>query len=55
MNGSCSVLRMKPARRVVDVDLHYVGFDIEDEFVIGFGMDYAGQYRELPHVAIYPG
>jgi len=48
-----ATLLTKPARRVVPVDLHYVGFEIEDLFVIGFGMDYAGKYRDLPHVAIY--
>ena len=50
-----ATLLTKPARRVVDVDLANVGFEIEDEFVVGFGMDFDGQYRDLPHVAIYPG
>ena len=35
------------------MELHYVGFEIPDEFVIGFGMDVAGRYRDLPHVAAY--
>lgn len=48
-----ATLLTKPARRVVEVDLAYVGFEIDDLFVIGFGMDYAGRYRDLPHVAIY--
>ena len=43
----------KPSRRVVDVDLQHVGFDIDDLFVIGFGMDLAGEYRDLPTVSIY--
>jgi hypoxanthine phosphoribosyltransferase len=43
----------KPARRAVPVELHYVGFCIPDEFVIGFGMDVAGRYRELDDVVIY--
>lgn len=52
---SCRIatLLTKPSRRVVDVPLHYTGFEIPDEFVIGFGMDYAGRYRELPDVVIY--
>ncbi|MBK8978225.1 MAG: hypoxanthine phosphoribosyltransferase [Planctomycetes bacterium] len=48
-----ATLLSKPARRVVEVPLHYVGFEIDDHFVIGFGMDVAGRYRELPHVALY--
>ncbi|HLU38061.1 MAG TPA: phosphoribosyltransferase family protein [Planctomycetota bacterium] len=48
-----ATLLSKPARRVVDVPLRYVGFEIPDEFVIGFGMDVAGRYRELPYVAAY--
>lgn len=46
-------LLSKPSRRVVEVELHHLGFEIPDEFVIGFGMDVAGRYRELPHVAAY--
>lgn len=48
-----ATLLSKPSRRVVEVALHYVGFEIPDEFVIGFGMDVAGRYRELPHIAVY--
>lgn len=48
-----ATLLTKPSRRVVPVDLHYVGFEIPDEFVLGFGMDLAGRYRELPEVVIY--
>lgn len=48
-----ATLLTKPARRVVDVDLAFVGFEIPDEFVIGFGMDFAGRYRELDRIAIY--
>ena len=47
-----ATLLTKPSRRVVDVDLHYVGFEIPDEFVIGFGMDHAGRYRELLDVVV---
>jgi len=46
-------LLSKPERRVVDVPLSGVGFEIPDAFVIGFGMDLDGRYRELPHIAIY--
>lgn len=52
---SCRVatLLSKPSRRAVEVHLHYVGFEIPDEFVLGFGMDLDGRYRELPDVVIY--
>ena len=52
---SCRVatLLSKPSRRVVDVPLDFVGFEIPDEFVLGFGMDLDGRYRELPDVVIY--
>lgn len=46
-------LLSKPSRREVDVELEFVGFDIPNEFVIGFGMDVAGRYRDLDRVAIY--
>ena len=48
-----ATLLSKPSRRVVQVDLHWVGFEIPDEFVIGFGMDVAGRYRDLPYVGVY--
>ncbi len=48
----CTLLS-KPSRRVVAVALDWVGFEIPDEFVIGFGMDVDGRYRDLPHVAVY--
>ena len=37
----------KPARRLVDMELEYVGIEIPDEFVVGYGLDYAGKYRNL--------
>lgn len=43
----------KPSRRRVDVPVDYVGFVIEDHFVIGYGLDCAGRYRNLPYVGIY--
>lgn len=46
----CALLD-KPARRIVPAALRYVGFEIPDEFVIGYGLDYAGRYRNLRLVA----
>ena len=46
----CSLLN-KPARRVVDVPVDYVGFTIPDEFVVGYGLDYDQRYRNLPYIA----
>ena len=46
---SC-VLLDKPARRVVEIDADYVGFKIPDEFVVGYGLDYEGKYRNLKFV-----
>ncbi|MEZ5289197.1 MAG: hypoxanthine phosphoribosyltransferase [Vicinamibacterales bacterium] len=45
-------LLSKPARRQVDVTVEFVGFTIEDHFVVGYGLDYAEQYRNLPYVGI---
>jgi len=44
------VLLNKPSRRVVDVAADYVGFDIPDDFVIGYGLDYNQHYRNLPDI-----
>lgn len=44
----------KPSRREIDVDIDYLGFEIENHYVVGFGFDYQGYYRNLPHVAILP-
>lgn len=45
-------LLSKPSRRQVDVRVEYIGFSIEDRFVIGYGLDYAERYRNLPHIAV---
>jgi len=45
----CALLRKPDAVRA-DVDISYVGFDIPNEFVVGYGLDYAERYRELPYV-----
>ena len=42
----------KPTRRTAPVKVDYVGFDIPDEFVIGYGLDYAERYRNLPYIGI---
>jgi len=42
----------KPSRRKVAVKLDYVGFEVPDEFVVGYGLDYAQRYRNLPYVAV---
>ena len=47
----CTLLD-KPERRVVDVDVDYVGFAIPDEFVVGYGLDYAQKYRNLPYIGV---
>ena len=46
------VLLDKPSRRRVEVPVDYRGFTIEDSFVVGYGMDYAEQYRNLPYIGI---
>lgn len=47
----CSMLD-KPARRLTNVHVDYVGFEIPDEFVVGYGLDFAQRYRNLPYVGI---
>ena len=48
----CTLLD-KPERRVVDdVTVDYVGFEIPDKFVVGFGLDYAQKYRNLPYIGV---
>src|SRR5580765_738754 len=45
-------LLSKPSRRKVDVKVEYIGFNIEDHFVVGYGLDYNEQFRNLPHIAV---
>ena len=45
-------LLSKPSRRQVDVKVEYIGFTIADHFVVGYGLDYAEQFRNLPHIAV---
>jgi hypoxanthine phosphoribosyltransferase len=50
MKTAC--LLSKPSRRQVEVQVDYIGFTIEDHFVVGYGLDYAEKYRNLPYIAI---
>ncbi|MCU1382025.1 MAG: hpt [Acidobacteria bacterium] len=45
-------LLSKPSRRKVEVTVDYIGFTIEDRFVVGYGLDFDEQYRNLPHIAV---
>ncbi len=47
----CTLLS-KPARREIDVSIDFVGFEIPDEFVVGYGLDYAEIYRNLPFIGV---
>jgi len=47
-----AALLHKPARTRVDVPIDYLGFTIPDRFVVGYGLDFDGRYRNLPHVAV---
>ena len=47
----CALLT-KPARREIDVDVRWVGFEIPNRFVIGYGLDFAERYRNLPYVGV---
>ena len=47
----CTLLS-KPSRRVVELQVDYIGFSIPDEFVIGYGLDYNQKYRNLPYIGV---
>ncbi len=48
----CTLLH-KPARTIHENQIDYLGFEIEDKFVIGYGLDFDGRYRELPYIGVY--
>jgi hypoxanthine phosphoribosyltransferase len=50
----CALLT-KPERREIDLPIRYVGFEIPNRFAIGYGLDYAERYRNLPYVAVLTG
>ena len=50
----CTLLD-KPERTERDVKVDYVGFEIPDEFVVGYGLDYAQKYRNLPYIGVVEG
>lgn len=50
----CTLLN-KPCRRKVEVDIDFCGVDIPDEFVCGYGLDYAQKFRNVPYIGIYEG
>ncbi len=47
----CAILA-KPSRRRVELEVKYLGFEVPDEFVVGYGLDYAGAYRNLPDICV---
>ena len=47
----CTLLS-KPSRRLRDVNVKYIGFEIEDKFVVGYGLDYMQKYRNLPYIGV---
>lgn len=47
----CALLD-KPSRRETEIEIDYKGFEVEDEFVVGYGLDYAGLYRNFPYIGI---
>ena len=47
----CTILD-KPDRRTINLEIKYTGFQVPDEFVVGYGLDYAEKYRNLPYIAI---
>jgi len=48
-------LLSKPSRRTVAVPVDYIGFEIEDRFVVGYGLDFSELYRNLPHIGVLKG
>jgi hypoxanthine phosphoribosyltransferase len=50
---ACCALLDKPSKRVHEVDVKYTGIEIEDQFVLGYGLDYNEKYRDLPFIGVY--
>lgn len=48
-------LLSKPSRRKIAVHVDYIGFTIEDKFVVGYGLDYTERFRNLPYIGVYQG
>ena len=48
---TCTLLD-KPSRRIIPFEAEYVGFEIEDKFIVGFGLDYNQDYRNLPYIGV---
>lgn len=49
--SACSLID-RPARRIVPVDVRYVGFSIPDQYIVGYGLDFSGRYRNLPSLCV---
>lgn len=52
-NLKLASLLHKPEKTIHDVNVDYLGFEIEDKFVIGYGLDFDGRYREMPYIGVY--
>jgi hypoxanthine phosphoribosyltransferase len=48
-------LLSKPSRRKIEVQVDYIGFTIEDKFVVGYGLDFSERFRQLPFIGVYQG
>jgi hypoxanthine phosphoribosyltransferase len=48
-------LLSKPSRRRIEVQVDYIGFTIEDKFVVGYGLDFSERFRHLPYIGVYQG
>jgi len=54
-NLRTACLLSKPSRRQVELPIEYLGFEIDDHFVVGYGLDHAELFRHLPHIAVLAG
>jgi len=48
-------LLSKPSRRKIEVQVDYIGFTIDDQFVVGYGLDFSERFRQLPYIGVYQG